>query len=160
VPRVDFAGVQFGFCGVNCIIAFERDPARNLRNLPGGDKPRGIYLFDPVSGARIDLHRQGAVDYRDIGGVRVFFETKANLKVYESSDKAFRLTAPRECLVDAVTRKPLATYSDAVGFSDFGGVRYYFSEVESLAKFKTSPRSYTPAVASFVGAPRSIRVPR
>lgn len=159
VPRVDYAGIQFGFCGVNCVLAFERDPARIVKNFPG-DKPRGMFLFDPVSGARIDLHRQGAIEFRDISGVRVFFESKATLKVFESNDKGYRLSLPRECLVDAVNLKPIITYSDAVGYVDFNGVRYYFGEVETFAKFKSTPRSYTPGVASFVGAPRSIRVPR
>jgi len=139
VSRVDYAGVQFGFCGVNCVIAFERNPATVLRNLPSGDKPRGMYLFDPVSGARIDLHRQGEVKFKDLGGVRVYFESSANLKTYEANDKAYRITAPRECLVDAVTRTPLATYSDAVGFVNFGGVRYYFSDADTMSRFKATP---------------------
>ncbi|MES1227897.1 MAG: hypothetical protein ABUL72_04445, partial [Armatimonadota bacterium] len=100
-----------------------KNPDKYIKSAVESDLTIGTSLFDPVSGARIDLKK--ATISSDYKGTRYYFNTPEEKTSFDSEPVKFTKTPEKESLVCAMSGEKIADYGSAAGYVDFEGVRYY-----------------------------------
>lgn len=147
----DFNGVRYMYCCGGCQDEFEKSPTAALANPKMKGKTLGISLFDPISGARIDADRAKG-GYVDTNGVRYYFATPDEKKLFKADPKKYATFVKKETLTCPVMGRAVADYASTSGYADYKGVRYYFCCSGCETKFAENPAEYSAKVASSVRA--------
>lgn len=140
---IEFNGARYGTCCAGCAAAFTADPAKVLKDPKVKGKTLGTFLFDPVTGNRLEIAKAAAT--ADYEGLRYPFASEANKASFLLHAKALAAAPKKEALFCPVMGSDVASQSKASGYADHDGVRYYFCCGGCDVKFKANP-------ASFVGA--------
>ena len=152
LPGTDYNGVRYGFCCPACKAPFEKDPKKALATEKNKGKTLGAFLFDPVSGNRLE-HDKAVAVYSDFGGVRYMFEKEENKATFDKDPKKYGTLPEKEALYCPVSKEVVASYADASGYVDHKGVRYYMCCPGCETKFAQKPDEYAAASTNFVKLP-------
>ncbi len=153
-PTVEYNGAVYAFCCGGCDTKFAKDPAAALKNPALKGKIAGTYLFDPVSGNRV--HPGEVTLFAEFEGTRFFFENEKNLAAFKADSKKYGKLPAKEAMNCPVTGEAVEAYSDASGFADVDGVRYYFC-CGGCEKGFTAAK-LNPEAKKHVGVPKAIAV--
>lgn len=156
---LDYAGVRYPFCCGGCDGTFGKEPAKFVKKASEGKAAIGFFLFDPVSGLRLEF-KEAPANFTDYKGTRYFFENADNKKAFEGMKEKFATAPEKEVLKCSVVGHDFEGYAGAGAFADYEGVRYYFCCGDCLANFKKEPAKYAGPVQSKVQAPKALRPPK
>lgn len=137
---IEFNGAKYGTCCAGCAASFSVDPAKALKEPKIKGKTVGVFLFDPITGNRLELDKAKATV--DFGGLRYPFASEENKAAFLKDSKTLTALPKKEALTCPVMKSPVASISKASGFADFEGTRYYFCCAGCDTKFKANPASY------------------
>jgi len=158
--NIDFGGTRYEMCCGGCPDGFKKEPATPLKSDKLKGKTVGIFLFDPISNARIDPKdaKGGASDYK---GKRYYFATAEEKTTFDAEPKKFAAKTPKkEVLYCPVAGHAIKSYAAAGGYMDIDGTRYYTCCTSCLAKLKADNTLAAKAPADQVKAPITIDVPK
>jgi len=157
---IDFAGTRYEMCCAGCPEGFKKDPAAAIKAAKAKDKDKtyGIFLFDPISNARIDA--KAAKASSDYKSTRYYFATADEKTTFDADPKKYAAKAPKkEVLYCPVAGHAIKGYAAAGGFIDIDGTRYYTCCTNCLAKLKADNTLASKAPADQVKAPAAIDAP-
>jgi YHS domain-containing protein len=83
-------------------------------------------------------------------GRRFLFSSTANAEAFDGLPEVYSAVPSRESLVCPVMKNPIASHAAASGYSDHGGVRYYFCCAGCEKPFEQDPSRYVAAVAGSI----------
>ena len=141
----DVLGVRYYLCCGPCQEDFDKTPSRWTKPVPETKTIRGIALFDPVLGARLDLPRATARATRE--GILYPFLTRESRVSFDKDPKRYASRPEKEQLTCPVTGQLLRSSAEAAGYSDFEGQRIYFATWISKTKFDANPSAYKERLA-------------
>lgn len=130
-----YNGASFTVCCAGCSSTLQKDPAKALADKKLAGKTLAVFLFDPVSGNRIDAKSAKAtIDYK---GMRYFFADAAEKTAFQKTMKTFNpLTEKEAPLVCPVSKEKIDGMVEAASYADYKGTRYYFCCPDCIAAFK------------------------
>ena len=141
----DVLGIRYYLCCGPCQEDFDKSPSQWTKQAPDPKTIRGIALFDPVLGARLDLPRATTRIVRE--GVLYPFLTRESLASFKKDPKRYSSRPEKELLTCPVTGQLLRRSADAAGYSDFEGQRIYFDTWISKSRFDANPSAYKERLA-------------
>jgi YHS domain-containing protein len=141
----DVLGIRYYLCCGPCQEDFDKTPSRWTKPSPEQKTIRGIALFDPVLGARLDLPRATARATRE--GILYPFLTRESRASFDKDPKRYASRPEKEQLTCPVTGHLLRSSAEAAGYSDFEGQRIYFDTWISKSKFDANPSAYKERLA-------------
>lgn len=156
-PTVFFAGAKVSLCCADCKANMLEHPREVLATAAKAGRVSGIYLYDPVSGARV---RKTSLFTSDYGAIRFPFENAQDKKLFDADPKKYGTLPQKEALYCAVENHPVASYELAQGFVDYKGVRYYVCCADCLAEMGTHPEKYFANAAGAVREPKATEAPK
>lgn len=140
LPTAVYGGAKYAFCCGGCDATFKADPAKVLKADAIKGKTVGQFLFDPVSGKKVDLKKNaGSSDFQ---GLRYSFETAENKTKFDANPKTFTAPVKNEAMFCAVAGKELKTFNDVGGYIDVEGTRYYTCCENCLKAMKGDAAKY------------------
>lgn len=148
----DLNGVRYGFCCGGCKATFEKSPAKYVTASRVAAKTVGAFLFDPVSGNRLE-HAKAIAGFSDFGGVRFLFEKEANKAAFDLDPKRYGTLPGREALYCPISKEVVASYADASGYLDHKGIRYYMCCPGCETKFPAKADAYAASSTGYVKIP-------
>ncbi|HWD40437.1 MAG TPA: hypothetical protein VG944_16425 [Fimbriimonas sp.] len=148
---IEYAGIRFATCCTDCGGTFKKDPAKALKASAEKGKTVGVFLFDPITHARIDDKK--AVGFSDYKGVRYEFKSEDEKKTFDADPKKYTARPEKEALFCPVYKTKIGAYYQAGGYVDAGGVRYYVCCDSCLAQMGQEPSKFTANAANEVKAP-------
>jgi YHS domain-containing protein len=148
----EYNGIRFTYCCPGCDKTFEKDPQGTLDRAVKAGKTIGVFLFDPVSAKRIDSDKAsgGTEDYKSI---RYYFASPEDKAAFDKQPAKFAAIPKEEALHCPVTKTAVETYSQAEGYGDYNGVRYYFCCPGCDKPFTSDPVKYAQLANSYVRKP-------
>lgn len=155
-PAVDYKGVHYPFCCTMCQGAFMKDPDKAISADRNKGKTIGVFLFDPVSGARIGDAQSKA--FSDYNGVRYEFTSDDEKKTFDGSPAKYAAYPEKEALFCPVQKTKLSGYAAAGSFRDYNGVRYYFCCNSCPTDFMKSPGDYVKNASDYVMDPKALAI--
>jgi len=153
-PAVEYAGIRVAFCCGGCDGAFAKDPAASFKKNAKEEKMVGEFLFDPVTGLKIDTKK--AKFSSDYMAVRYYFASEENKAMFEKNAKKYTATPKKEHLQCSVEGCEVATYSESSGYADYNGVRYFAGCEGCVGKLQADPAKY--AADTGLSEPKAIPV--
>lgn len=154
--RVDFAGYRVAFCCGGCSGAFAKEPAKALASDRVKGKIAGTFLFDPVSGRRVDTDK-GTSFVKEHEGMRYFFTSKENMSAFAATPAKYTKRAKQEVLKCPVSGEDIGSYSNSGGYADYKDIRYFFCCGSCIGEFGKDPAKFT-GKAGKPSAPQAIVV--
>ena len=148
----DYNGVRYSYCCPACKATFEKSPAKFVKSSLAAGRTAGAFLFDPISGNRLE-HDKAASVHSDFGGVRFLFEKEENKAVFDKNPKRYGSMPAKEALYCPVSKEVVASYADASGYVDHKGVRYYMCCGGCEKKFPLKADAYAAESVNFVKVP-------
>lgn len=139
-PSVVYAGAVFHFCCEGCDGQFAKNPAKFVAQNAKGTATFGRFLFDPVTGKKVDTGAGFTTDYK---GIRYSFDSKANLDTFKAKPEKFAALPAKEVLTCPVAGDKMASPKDAFAYVDVKGVRYYICCAGCLPKMQKDAAKYT-----------------
>lgn len=139
-PVVEYNGSRFQFCCGGCDSNFAKDPEAFLKTQRSAKNTVGVFLFDPVSRARIEPDKAAATT--DFDSIRYSFQSEANKMAFLANPKKFASTPPKEALYCPVGKEVVPTYSKASDYVDYDGVRWYMCCDGCGGPFERDPKKY------------------
>lgn len=138
--NIEYSGLRVGFCCNDCVATFRKDPKPVMEKALKGKALFAYSLFDPVSGRRVRADRaRFSSDYQN---VRYFFASSANKASFDAEPKKFSAMPGKEALTCPVMKVAVAVPSEAEGYVDFEGTRYYICCGGCFNPFKSDPKRY------------------
>lgn len=153
---LDYAGVRYPFCCGGCDAQFEKEPTKFIKKGEESKTPIGYSMFDPVSGAKLDLKKMPELS-SDYKGTRFYFTSDEDKKAFDAEPKKYGTAPEKEVLFCTVMGHEVASYAEAGGYHDVGGVRYYFCCMDCCGAFSKDPSKYTGAGKDKVAAPKAMK---
>lgn len=150
-PAVEYAGAKYTFCCAGCDAKFAKEPVSALKSDDIKGKTVGVFLFDPVTGKRIDA--KAAKASTEFNGLRYLFASTANKAEFDKDMKKYGTIPAKESLACPMTGEVVETYSKASAYMDSEGVRYYLCCAGCEAPFAKDMRGNAKKVAGKVTAP-------
>jgi YHS domain-containing protein len=142
-----YAGAVFGTCCGGCGAPFQKDPAAAIAKASKADKAIGAFMYDPVSGLRIDGKKAAASS--DYKAIRYFFASEDEKKKFDAKPAMYVSDVKSEAYFCPITKH--ATASDkAGGFVDYKGTRYFTCCGDCVAELRKDPSKYVGNAASSV----------
>lgn len=141
---VDYAGLRFPMCCGGCNGTFAGNPAKFIAKAAEDKKTIGYSLFDPVSGAKIDL-KELPSSFADHKGVRYFFQTPEGKAAFEKDAQAFSKLPDKEVMYCSVMGHGIDGYAAAGAYADHADVRYYFCCPDCRKQFVGNPAKFAEA---------------
>lgn len=120
----DYNGVRTWYCCGGCDAQFEANPAKLSEAATKKGTVWGQFLFDPVSGMRLNADKAIA-ESSDFQGVRFRFESAENKAKFDADPKKYGTLPEKEALYCPAMKQKVASYGKASGYVDYDGVRYY-----------------------------------
>lgn len=120
---VEFSGARFPMCCGGCPEAFSKDPGKFIKDAAKSNETIGVFLFCPVSGERIDMDK--VKETSNYKGIKYGFCCADCKGAFEKDPAKFAKSPEKESLTCAVSGEKIASYSEAAGFVDYNGARYY-----------------------------------
>lgn len=148
----DYNGVRYSFCCPACKETFEKTPAKFVKSSLEKKKTSGAFLFDPVSGNRLE-HDKSIGGHSDFGGTRFLFEKEENKVTFDRDPKKFGTLPAKEALYCPVSKEVVPSYSAASGYVDYKGIRYYMCCPGCESKFPLKADVYAAESTKFVKIP-------
>lgn len=147
----DYNGARYWFCCPGCDSQFGNEPAK-FAALRAKEKASGEFLFDPVSGTRLQADKT-IKEFSDYKGIRFKFQSAENKAAFDKNPAKFGVMPKKEALYCPVGKEAVPTYAAASGYVDHAGVRYYMCCGGCEGKFKADPAKFVPNAEKFVKAP-------
>ncbi len=119
----DYNGVRYWYCCGGCKEKFEKEPAK-YAGLRTKGKAAGVFLFDPVSGNRLE-HDKAIKESSDYNGVRFLFASAENKAKFDAEPKKYGKLPEKEALYCSPGKEVVPSYGASSGFVDHKGIRYY-----------------------------------
>ncbi len=152
LPASDYNGVRYFYCCPGCKEPFEKDPQKAIAASRKKGHAVGVFLFDPVSGMRLE-HDKSIKEHSDFGGTRFLFSSQANKAMFDQAPAKYGALPKKEALYCPVGKEAVPSYAKASGYVDHAGVRYYMCCAGCEGKFSKEPKKYAMAAATFVNTP-------
>jgi YHS domain-containing protein len=155
---IDYNGARFEFCCPGCADPFAKTPAKFLTAESTKGKTVGVFLFDPVSGARL-APKDAKGGSSDFGGIRFHFATADNKKTFDAAPKRYGTMPQKEALYCPVMGHALSGgYDKTGGYADHDGVRYYVCCPNCLPKLRSAPGDHAGKASGAVKVPGALAV--
>lgn len=139
-PAVEYAGSKVAFCCGGCPDKFSKDPKASFKSNAKDGKLIGTFLFDPVSGKRIEAKKaKGSSDFM---ATRYYFESAENKATFDKNSKKYATVPKKESLTCAVGGDTMKNYSHSFGYVDHKDVRYYICCGMCLPKMQKDPAKF------------------
>jgi YHS domain-containing protein len=151
---IDFAGTRYPMCCGGCPDEFKKSAATAIKSDKLNGKTFGVFLFDPISNAKIDPKTAKASS--DFKGTRYYFATADEKTTFDASPKKFTKTPVKEVLFCAVAGHAIKSYDAAGGYQDINGTRYYTCCTNCLAKLKADASLASKAPSDQVKSPAAM----
>jgi YHS domain-containing protein len=155
---VYYAGARYPFCCGGCDAEFSKEPGKYVKGAAEAKKTIAFFLFDPVSGGKLDLKKMPTLS-SDYKGTRFFFANDDEKKSFDADPKKYGVTPDKEVMFCSVMGHEVENYATAGAYADSGGVRYYFCCGDCRAAFVKEPSKYTGTVKDKVQAPKAMKLP-
>ena len=151
---LEYAGMRVEFCCKGCDTTFAKEPGKFMTASAKKDGAAGDFLFDPVTGKRIDTKE---AKFKAVHkGVRYSFESEANLAAFNADPAKFTTAPEKDSLTCAVTGETVSAYSEAAGYVDFNGTRYYVCCAGCLPALAKDTKTIVAAGKAKAGAPKAV----
>lgn len=151
---VDYRGVRYNMCCGGCDGQFAKNPGKFLESPKVAGKLLGASLFDPVTGLRIAAkNAKAATDY---DGTRYYFASKDSVDTFKADPKKYATYPEMEALYCPVMKHSVESYSEAGGYVDHEGVRYFVCCGDCMAALKKTPEKFVMGVKDKVKAPKAV----
>jgi len=157
---IDYAGTRYEMCCGGCPDGFKKEPATVLKNEKLKGKTYGVFLFDPITSARIDAKsaKGGSSDYK---GTRYLFATADEKTTFDADPAKYAAKTPeKESLYCPVAGHAVKSYAAAGGFVDIKGTRYYTCCTNCLAKLKADATLADKTPAEQIKTPAAMDAPK
>jgi YHS domain-containing protein len=151
---VEYAGGRYAFCCAGCDVAFTKSPEKFIKEALGNDAPVALFLFDPVTGNRIEETDAKATLVHH--GVRYLFASPDGMTEFQSRPDQYAARPERESLTCPVSGKTIARYSAAAGYKDYDGVRYYVCSPTCLEPLARNTAGTVAAGRGKPAAPKAV----
>lgn len=120
---VEYAGASYPMCCGGCPTAFIKEPTKFIKEASKGEGAIGMFMFCPISGEKLDMKTvKATVDYK---GMRYGFCCPDCIETFKKNPAKYTATPEKESLVCAMSGEKITAYSEAAGFMDHDGIRYY-----------------------------------
>ena len=155
---MEYAGARYPMCCAGCPAAFAKEPKKFLEGAAKSNDTIGATLYCAVSGEKLDWTKvKSSTDYK---GIRYGF-CCADCKTAFDKDPAKSAKAPeKESLVCPVSGETIKAYSEAAGYIDHEGVRYYTCCPDCLGKLRKDPAGVIAAGKAKVTVPVVMAAPK
>lgn len=157
-PAVDYRGVRYQTCCMNCMGAFQKDPAACVSAEKNQKKVVGVSLFDPISGLAITA-KKAKGGFSDFAGTRFYFANPGGKTTFDADPKKYGTIPAKESMFCPVLKVDLKNYYGAHGFVDFEGVRYYACCANCFGQMKAGMAKFAPNAAAKVADAKPLSVP-
>lgn len=151
---LEYSGARYAFCCGGCDTTFAKDPVKAIKAATAKGQTFALGLFDPVSGKRVDASKSEF--HSDAAGIRYSFETKSNLDTFMGAKDKYTKAPAKDSLTCPVTGEKLDSYSQAAGFVDYNGARYYACCAGCLAPMKADMKALLAKGKSVAAAPKPV----
>lgn len=147
----DYNGVRYWYCCGGCKQKFEKEPAKYVAARAKG-KAAGVFLFDPVTGNRID-HAKAIKEFSDYNGVRYLFASAEHKATFDKDPKKYGTLPTKEALYCSPGKEAVPTYGFSSGYVDYKGTRYYMCCAGCEKPWTQEPEKHAEASKSYVKSP-------
>jgi len=155
---VEYAGSRFPICCSGCSDPLMKDPAKYLKASTEAGNTVASFMFCPISGQKLDWKKvTESVDYK---GVRYGFCCADCKGVFTKDSAKYAKTPEKESLVCAMSGEKIASYSEAGGFVDYEGVRYYTCCPDCLVGLKKDPAGTIAKGKAKASVPKAMLAPK
>lgn len=151
----DYAGIRFGFCCASCPPLFEKDPAKYLKAAEKSAKPMGMFLFDPLSGRRIET--KNAKAFSTFKGIQYAFENDTEKRMFDKEPEKYTKMPSLEVLVCPVSGEAV-TVDKASGYADYKDMRFYFCCADCMKPWNENAGEYAQKVRDKAAKPKIAKV--
>lgn len=155
IAVVEYASFRYEFCCNGCPQAFAKSPDSALKKAPK-EGILGTSLFDPV--ARQLVTKKTAQFVYTVGQNQFLILHEEANEAWKANPKQYQSVPAKVVMQCPVTETKFAKYSDAFGYCDYQGVRYFVSSEEAQDAFDQAPAKYATKFASEAKAPKAILV--
>lgn len=157
-PAVEYAGLKFPTCCGGCTAPLLKEPTKYLKAAVEAKNTVAVSLFCPVSGEKLDWSKVTAsTEYK---GVRYGFCCNDCKEAFAKNSDKFATAPKKESMVCAVSGEKIASYSEAAGFVDYDGVRYYACCADCLPALKKDPAGVIAKGKAHVAEPVAMNAPK
>lgn len=147
----DYNGVRYWYCCGGCKAKFEKEPAKYAAQRAKGTAS-GAFLFDPVTGARLN-HDKAIHEFSDYNGVRFMFASAENKAVFDMDPKKYGALPVKEALYCSPGKEAVPSYGFSSGYVDHKGVRYYMCCAGCEKPWAKEPDKHAEASKAYVKMP-------
>lgn len=147
-PAIEYRGLQIRFCCDGCDDTFKSAPEKALADAAKENRAVAISLFNPITQMR--LEQKDAKAYIDYGGIRWPLDSAEQKEEFLFAPEIYASAPDQEALFCPVMKNEIGAHSQASGFADHNGVRYYFCCAGCDATFKAEPEMYVDDIADKV----------
>lgn len=147
----DYNGVRYWTCCGDCEPKFDKEPAKYVKAREAG-KASGVFLFDPVTGARL-THEKAIKEFSDYKGVRFLFSSLENKTKFDADPKKYGTLPEKEALYCSPGKEVVESYAASSGYIDHKGVRYYMCCAGCEKPWAKEPDTHAANSAKYVKAP-------
>ena len=153
---IAYNGVLYGTCCGGCGSQFTKDPGKFLKSDKIKGKAVGVFMFDPVAGAKVDTTKSkfGPVTHN---GTQFYFLEEKNMATFKADPKKYAAMPEKEALFCPVMGHEIkGGYAGAGGYADVEGVRYYVCCGGCLGQMKADGKKFVAKAAKAVKAPTAV----
>lgn len=153
-PKAEYRGIAYTFCCGGCTQQYAKNPSQTLRSEKLKGKVVGVFLFDPVS--REAISEKAAKDSSEFNGTRYYFASSTSKAAFDKTPVIYSAVPKKESLTCPVSGMKLKGYSEAGGYADYKGVRYYTCCGNCAGPFLKNPTQYLRKLTNRPAAPKAI----
>lgn len=155
---IEYAGNKYPMCCGGCPAAFSKEPKKFIETAAKSGETIGETMFCPVSGEKLDWSKvKASMDYK---GMRYGFCCDSCKGTFEKDPAKYAKAPVKESLVCPGSGETIKAYSEAAGFVDNGGVRYYTCCPDCFEKLRKDTAKVLGEGKAKVTAPVAIAAPK
>lgn len=144
---MSYAGGLYSTCCGGCDKPFLKDPQGSLAKAIKEKKTIGVFMYDPVSGGRIE--QKEAKAYSDYKSVRYFFAKADEKTKFDAKPTAYVMDIKGESYFCPVSKEKTSA-KEAAGYADYNGTRYFVCCEGCIDTFRKDPSKYVGAAKASV----------
>jgi YHS domain-containing protein len=152
---MEYGGAKFGTCCGGCDTPFLKDPKTLIAKAAKANKAIGIFDYDAVTGARIEA--KNATAFSDYKAIRYLFANAGEKKAFDAAPTKYVSDVKSEAYFCPVMKHETKA-TDAGGYADFNGTRFYLCCADCLKEFKASPAKFAANAAAATKPLKSVTV--
>ena len=154
---IEYAGARFPMCCGGCNSSFTKEPAKYVKAAAENGDVVGMFMFCPVSGEKLDLEKVKATT--SFKGLKYGFCCDDCMAAFKKDPAKYATAPTKDSLVCAVSGEKIASYSEAAGYLDYKGTRYYVCCADCLPALKKDTEAIIAKGKATGAAPTAMPAP-